>query len=133
MGQSDPPASLITVEAETRSLVTIRERVAAIATSCGADPDTIGDITLAASELATNVLIHTSSPTISVGVECADDVVVLEVSDADGLYSTIREAATTAESVTGRGLNVVRAVMDTVEFVERSGSRRVRCTKRTRR
>ena len=90
--------------------------------SLGIDGDTISDIELALTEACTNVLDHARGDddyTVSAGIEGSN--CVIEVIDRgggfDGSQHGLEEAAHSAEE--GRGVQLMRALMDRLEFQNR--------------
>jgi serine/threonine-protein kinase RsbW len=91
----------------------------------GMDSDTIGDIELALTEACTNVLDHARGDddyTVSAGV--VGNTCVIEVVDRgsqfDGSERGLHEAEEFAED--GRGIQLMRALMDNLEFQQRASS-----------
>lgn len=124
---ADTDVLRLTRPATADALASIRAAVVEFLEDHDADDDVIADFELAVSELATNVVRHTPSSSISLQLTHEPDRWVLEVADADGvppLESVVLPAATQS---TGRGLFVVMAVMDSVAVVEVSGAQVVRC------
>ena len=85
----------------------------------GAEPDIVGDLQLALTEACTNVLDHSQAGDdyeVSVGI--GNDRCVLEVIDHghgfDGSEHGHQQADTGDEE--GRGIHLMRALVDTVEF-----------------
>ncbi|MCU1359415.1 MAG: putative sigma factor regulation protein [Ilumatobacteraceae bacterium] len=96
--------------------------------------DVVDDFELAVSELATNATQHGSGPTIDIGLTVdvsgftATVAAATEHMDGIGHVNTWRIAP--PESLSGRGLGIVAAVMDVVEFSD-DGDRAVfRCGRR---
>ena len=90
--------------------------------SLGIDSDTVGDIELALTEACTNVLDHAHGDDdyeVSAGI--IGDICIIEVVDKgtgfDGAEHGLQEAASQAE--TGRGVQLMRALMDKLEFQDR--------------
>jgi anti-sigma regulatory factor (Ser/Thr protein kinase) len=83
---------------------------------------------LVASELATNVIEHTMSPTITLTIERTPEAWMIEVSDVDHPFvlSDVAVLPATSERA-GRGLFVVRSLVDELEVVETPTSRALRC------
>lgn len=124
-------ATSLTADANLELLKPIRNHVKRVARSFGADADTIEDFEVVVSELATNVIEHTSASTVTVSFRREATRWILEVSGADGLgdlgpLSRERPANTALD---GRGLFITHALMDTVELVDIDGQRCVRCAR----
>lgn len=121
-------AMLIRVAARASELSGIRAEVRAFVAQTGGDDRIADDLELVVSELATNVIEHTSADTISVLVEQEGSGWVMEVADADDASMLDRVSLPPATSPTGRGLFVVRSLVDTLELIETATARAVRCT-----
>jgi serine/threonine-protein kinase RsbW len=122
----------VVVDATAVELAGLRRWASAILEGFGASASAIGDVELAVSELATNVIQHAHSSTITVTIERREDSVVLEVDDADGLPDIDIDdpSLPPASARIGRGLFVVDSVMDSVALVTTGGSRTIRCRRR---
>lgn len=96
--------------------------------SSGGDPATADDLELVVSELATNVIDHTTSPTISITIERTSDEWLIEVADVGNHFvlPAVAGLPPTFER-TGRGLFVVRSLVDHVEIVDAPNSHVIRC------
>ena len=92
-----------------------------------ASPDLIEDLELAASELATNVIRHTVSESISLSIARVDRGWRLDVADAERVPPLEDIALPPTTQPTGRGLVVVTAVMDEVTVMDVDGICVVRC------
>jgi anti-sigma regulatory factor (Ser/Thr protein kinase) len=79
------------------------------------------------SELATNVIEHTSSNNITVVIERTGTAWIIEVADVDDITLLDDVALPPATAPTGRGLFVVRSLVDTLEVIETATVRAVRC------
>ncbi len=73
----------------------------------GCDPELVADAVMAASELATNAVVHARTD-FSVTVECTPDCLRVTVSDAGPGLPELRPTGPLAE--TGRGLLLVNAL-----------------------
>ena len=126
-----PRIASLTVAANESELWRLRSVVTSSLRDAGVEDDVVDDMELAASELATNVIQHTSSPTITVAVRSVVDGWELEVADADDIpeLAAADAVAPSGGDISGRGLFIVQAVMDKVELVEVDDVRVVRCTK----
>jgi anti-sigma regulatory factor (Ser/Thr protein kinase) len=112
-------------------LAGLRRTIRNYVESAGGDPVTADDLELVVSELATNVIVHTTSPTISVTIERTSEEWLIEVADVgDGfVLSDVPTLPPTFERA-GRGLFVVRSLVDAVEIVVTATSRVIRCRRR---
>lgn len=125
----------ITVAADTAELRKLRAHVVSATTQHHAPTHVTEAFELAASELATNVIQHTSAERLTVIVDRDDDGWMIDVSDADHLdTATLGSAATSGapepERLSGRGLVIVQSIMDAVELVDVDGHQHLRCFKR---
>jgi PAS domain S-box-containing protein len=101
----------LTLPAEPGSLVTIRRRLARFLNGTGASDMEAYEITLAISEAAGNAIEHAYGPgdaTFDIEAELVDDDVVACVRD-QGEWRESRD------DHRGRGLNIIRGVMDSAE------------------
>lgn len=89
---------------EPAAVRTARDFVTGSPISQGVDPEALA---LAVSELATNVVLHASTPFV-VTVERLSDGVRVSVTDGNPSVPRIREVD--SASVTGRGLAIVRSL-----------------------
>lgn len=119
----------LSVPAEHRSLGGLRRSIRSYLDRHGADDDIGNDVELVVSELATNVVEHTRSETISVAIRREAEFWELIVADCDDL-DTIHDRDLPAVRVaTGRGLFIVQSLMDSIETVEVDGHLVIRCRK----
>ena len=116
------------VPAQPDELSGLRRFVREYIESAGGDPTTADDLELVTSELATNVIEHTTSSTITITIERTPDAWMIEVSDVEDPFVLSDVAVLPATSQrAGRGLFVVRSLVDELEVVETSTSRALRC------
>jgi anti-sigma regulatory factor (Ser/Thr protein kinase) len=94
----------------------------------------IEDIRLAASELAANSVQHGDGTGVTVAVDCDDTWWTLQVESSSADHSTPtrpdRWVVAPAEAVSGRGLGIVRRLMDEVEAWSRRGTIVIVCRRR---
>lgn len=128
-GRSDAEAVTFVVNAEPASLHDLRRDVVEFVLGSGGDRNDAEALELATSELATNVIQHTSSETIDVRVETTPDQWVLVVDDADELELAGPITPPEPTAVTGRGLFVVQQVMDSLDVTTVDGRQVLRCTR----
>jgi serine/threonine-protein kinase RsbW len=102
-------------------------------TDAGGGDDVADDLELVVSELATNVIEHTTSPTLTIRVEKTPDAWVLDVADVDDLSILDHVELPDRSEVTGRGLFVVASLVDDVRIVDDGGRHAVRCTRHVER
>jgi len=94
-----------------------------------AEREVSDDLGLAVSELVSNAIQHGSGSSGTVRVVAERDRFVLEVSGADGVPDPAGRALPPPTDSSGRGLVVVQAVTDGLEFVDVDGERAVRCVR----
>jgi serine/threonine-protein kinase RsbW len=121
-----------TVTSNVSELASLRRSVASFLGSAAADETVIADFQLAVSELATNVIEHSAERHINVLIRRSTMGWSLEMEGIDDLeqHAVTEPGPTPIDARSGRGLTIVRSVMDTVEIVEENGGRFVRCVKR---
>jgi anti-sigma regulatory factor (Ser/Thr protein kinase) len=86
----------------------VREARAFVAqTLRGADPNALDEAVLMVSELATNAVVHTSSP-FTIGIDRSDHEARISVTDQGVGTPRLRHAAST--DTDGRGLGIVAAI-----------------------
>lgn len=129
---ADPSGALapthVQIPALTEELRTLRRAVRGYVESAGGDAATADDLELVVSELATNVIEHTTSPTISITIERTPDEWLIDVGDAGDqlVLSAVPELPAPSEQA-GRGLFVARSLVDDLEIIESATSRTIRC------
>jgi serine/threonine-protein kinase RsbW len=121
-----------TVPSDVAELVSLRRSIGGFLEAAGAQRDVVSDFQLAASELATNVIQHSSSQFVSVLIRRSESEWVMEIGGADGLdrFRVTDPSPAPVEEPSGRGLMIVNLVMDSVDLVEEDGQRIIRCVKR---
>ncbi len=118
----------VQVPALAEELATLRRTVRSYVQSAGGDAATADDLELLISELATNVIEHTTSPTISVTIERTPDDWLIDVADAgDRLVLRQDPELPPLFAPSGRGLVVARSLVDDLEIIESSTARTIRC------
>lgn len=115
-----------TQESELRS---IRNGVRSFLEDRGVSENVVSDIELAVSELATNVMQHSEADSVTVAMLRLPTGWQLDVHDAEDAPSLDDVAAPPSESITGRGLFIVQAIMDEVSIVKLGKSTIIRCIK----
>lgn len=99
-----------------------------------APEEVIEDMRLAASELATNGVEHGDGTGVTVAIDCDDTWWTLQVESSSADHSTPsrpdRWVVAPAEAVSGRGLGIVRSLMDEVEAWSRRGTIVIVCRRR---
>jgi serine/threonine-protein kinase RsbW len=119
----------LTMPADVALLASLRQRVAKLLRDAGADDSVVADLKLAVSELATNVMQHSSASTVDVVLRHEPGRWVLDVDDAQAIDVLDATTPPDHDVLTGRGLFIVHAVMDEVEVVDEGGHRLLRCSK----
>jgi serine/threonine-protein kinase RsbW len=111
----------------------LRAAVEHVARACGLDPGERFDLKLAATEAVTNALKGTpGSHTVEVTVAGHDDAVDVEVVD-QGVFFPVRMALDRgADAEHGRGIPIILALVDELEFAQTGRGTRVRMSKRAR-
>ena len=94
-----------------------------------ATPDLVEDFELAVSELATNVIRHTDSDTISLVLTRRSTDWVLDVADAERVPPLDSIELPEPSQATGRGLFVVMSLMDHVGVTSVGDAQVVRCVR----
>ncbi|MEM8746841.1 MAG: ATP-binding protein [Actinomycetota bacterium] len=117
---------VVRAAADATSLSPVRRAVRRHLVAAGAAPDVVADLELAVSELATNVIRHSSTDDIVVGLEQVGSSWMLDVHGAASLDAIAPEIPRVG-SVDGRGLVVAAAVTDHLELIDVDGDRIVRC------
>ncbi len=117
----------LVVRAQLDQLADVRRRLTSTVLGAGSDRALAHDVALAASELCTNVIQYAATDEFTVTCELADTAWILEVSHADGVELD-PPVAESPSAQGGRGLMIVRALMDTVDLVDTSDGRSIRCT-----
>ena len=118
----------VRVAARSEELAGLRRAIRSYVESAGGDETTTDDLELVVSELATNVLDHTTSPNIPIVIERTSEGWVIGAADVADQFVLADVATLPATSErTGRGLFVVRSLVDELEIFETPTSRAVRC------
>jgi serine/threonine-protein kinase RsbW len=123
-------AAEIRLRADPIELSGLRQAIRRYVEAAGGDVATADDLELVVSELATNVIDHTASPTITITIERTTDAWLIEVADVEDPRLLDAVALPPSSQPTGRGLFVVDALVDHLELVETSTSRLLRCRRR---
>jgi serine/threonine-protein kinase RsbW len=109
----------------------LRAAVERVAEKCGLDRGERFDLKLAATEAVTNALKGSpENHTVEVTVAGHEDAVDVEVVD-HGVFSRARAALHRGpDAESGRGIPIILALVDEVEFAQTSRGTRVRMSKR---
>jgi anti-sigma regulatory factor (Ser/Thr protein kinase) len=113
--------------ADPSELSGVRHRVRSFIENAGGGSDLAADLELVVSELATNVIEHTRSPTLTVSVCRAGDHWLVEVSDVANLGILDHVSLPDQTQASGRGLFVVESIVDDIAIVEVGNSYAIRC------
>jgi serine/threonine-protein kinase RsbW len=126
-------ASHVDLKLDARPTATreLRAAVDRVAEECGLDRGERFDLKLAATEAVTNALKGSpESDKVEVTVAGHEDTVDVEVVD-QGVFSRVRAALHRGlDSESGRGIPIILALVDEVEFVQTGRGTRVRMSKR---
>lgn len=113
-------------ESELRSL---RDGVRSFLQERCADDEVVDDVELAVSELATNVIQHSTADSVSVVVRRVATGWQLDVHDADEVPALDDVKKPPSDSITGRGLFTVQSVMDEMSIEKLGDNTIIRCTR----
>jgi len=126
-------ASHVDLRLDNRPTATreLRAAVERVAEACGLDPGERFDLKLAATEAVTNALKGTpETHTVEVTVAGHEDAVEVEVVD-QGVFSPVRAALHRGlDAESGRGIPIILALVDELEFAQTGRGTRVRMSKR---
>ncbi|MDQ3890289.1 MAG: ATP-binding protein [Actinomycetota bacterium] len=115
----------LTFSDEPTSAAKLRSAVERLGAEQSLPPAAVFDLKLAATEALANALIHGSGP-VEVTLGSSDGAVEIEVSDRGGF-----KAAADVEGERGRGIPLMVALVDEVEFTSARDGTRIRLRKRT--
>ena len=126
-GLIDPTGHLrVVTPADTAEVSSLRREIRAFIERHG-DNDVADEMELVVSELATNVIDHTGSDSIDILIERDERRWTVDVADADDIPPLDDIVAPALDSMSGRGLIIVQAVMDSVEVRELGDARTICC------
>jgi len=115
---------------------TARRFVAEVLRTHGATTDEISDVTLVASELVSNIIEHGACPTLVIVLDVADPE-VWQLSVVGGPYSgdsvvlkPENWSVAHPDDQSGRGLGIVRQLMDEISVDRSAGNLGVICRRR---
>jgi len=121
------------IPADTRYLAVVRRGVRNLAESMGFAREEVADLELAVSEAVTNSVEHGAAPDgePAVMVKCQgyDDLLVVEVEDEGRVGSIPQRLEPSVAEERGRGVLMMRAVMDECEDRVTNQGIKVRMTK----
>jgi anti-sigma regulatory factor (Ser/Thr protein kinase) len=113
--------------ADPAELSSVRHQVRGFVERAGGSGNLAADLELVVSELATNVIEHTRSPTLTVIVARTSDEWLIEVCDVADLGILDHVALPDTSQPSGRGLFVVGSIVDHMTIVEVGDSYAIRC------
>ena len=122
-----PDVLEIRSEADPAELSTVRRRIRDYLNDVGTASEIVEDIELVVSELATNVIEHTTSTSLTILVGRVDDDWYVDVADVDDLSILDEVALPNMTEPAGRGLFVVSSIVDDIQIVHESGAYAIRC------
>jgi serine/threonine-protein kinase RsbW len=129
VGHADNAGVVVRVPTQESELRSIRAQVRAFVSTHDGSEETADDIELAVSELATNVMQHSAADAVTVAMERLDGRWLVDVYDADEIPPLDEVSAPPTDSITGRGLFIVQAVMDDVSILHVDERTIIRCIK----
>jgi anti-sigma regulatory factor (Ser/Thr protein kinase) len=114
-----PPAPLrLEVPAEPQRLADVRIRLHTWLAAAGVDGMLAGDVVMAANEAATNSIEHgyrgASDGVVSVAADIDSDLLAVTVTDRGGWPADHEPAPSSPDSFRGRGIEMMRALVDSV-------------------
>ncbi len=115
----------LTFRDEPTSAAKLRSAVERLGAEQSLPPAVVFDLKLAATEALANALVHGSAP-VEVTLGSSDGAVEIEVSDRGGF-----KAGGDVEEERGRGIPLMVALVDEVEFASARDGTRIRLRKRT--
>lgn len=122
------------IPADTRYIAVVRRGIRSLAESAGFSKDAVADVEVAVSEAVANSVAHGSpnprAAVVSVKCKASNDLLVVEIEDqgaVDSLPSMPPECDPRQE--TGRGMLMMRALMDECEDCRTETGLRVRMAK----
>jgi serine/threonine-protein kinase RsbW len=122
-----PDVLEIRSEADPAELSTVRRRIRDYLQNVGTATEIVEDIELVVSELATNVIEHTTSTSLTILVGRVDDDWFVDVADVDDLSILDDVALPNVTEPAGRGLFVVSSIVDDIRIVHDAGNYAIRC------
>ena len=117
----------IRASADPSVLSGVRSRIRQFVEGAGGGSDLAADLELVVSELATNVIEHTRSPTLTVSISRTSEDWMVAVSDVTDLGILDDVALPDQTQASGRGLFVVESIVDDIAIVEMGESYAIRC------
>ena len=113
------------------SALSVRRFVTAMLRAEGADERTVKNLTLAASELVSNIILHGRCPEVCVSVQTSETWWTVEVRGGQVFPSDMLEPAGWAfpptNDLSGRGLAIARDVVDEIWVRDHEGELCISC------
>lgn len=126
-GLIDPTGRLrVVTPADTAEVSPLRREIRAFIERHG-DNDVAAEMELVVSELATNVIHHTGSDNIVIVIERDEHLWTVDVANAENIPRLGDIVDPTFDTMSGRGLIIVRALMDSVEVRELGDAHMIHC------
>jgi serine/threonine-protein kinase RsbW len=122
-----PVRESVQLTVDTANVAEARRFVRNALVSCDAD-ELVADLELIASELVTNAIEHGAGEFVDVAVTCDGHVVTLSVTSRGNEHQvgpSGRWRIADPDSVSGRGLGIVRRLADRIDVRRRSGELRI--------
>ena len=121
------------IPADTRYISLVRRGVRNLAESAGFPREDVADVELAVSEAVTNSVEHGCTPgddpAVVVRCKVCESLLVVEVEDDSAVESIPKSAEPPATEEHGRGMLMIRALMDECEDSRTDHGIKVRMTK----
>jgi serine/threonine-protein kinase RsbW len=123
------PAIHLRVRDEPAATRELRAAIDRLADECGVGEDVRFDLKVAGTEALTNALRRAANgDAVDVAITCRGDTIDIEVSERAGMRPRVREHGLEGEG--GRGIPLMLALVDEVEFASTGDGTRVRMRKR---
>ena len=123
--QVSPFHEAVQLRADTVNVAVARRFVRNALAACDADEVVVADLELISSELVTNAILHATGDIVDISVSCDGNVVTLSVTSIgnDHQVGPSRHwRIAEPDSITGRGLGIVRSLADRIEVRHRAGA-----------
>jgi serine/threonine-protein kinase RsbW len=125
------PIMRLTLRDEPDATTKLRSALARAAESCGLTPEETFDVQVAATEAVTNALRGTrGTDAVTVVAERREGALEVEVADQGGFRLPEPSLAAAIEAEGGRGIPLMLALVDELEFAATGDGTRVRMRKR---
>jgi serine/threonine-protein kinase RsbW len=125
------PIIRLTLRDEPEATAKLRDAVEHVANRCGLGSEDAFDLKVAATEAVTNALKSTGhAQAVTVVADEREHAIEIEVADAGSFRQPERPAGVPAEAEGGRGIPLMLALVDELEFASTGDGTRVRMRKR---